>query len=106
MSRARPVYVVDGQKRITLGVLVEPGARFNLTGDADDLSLTLTPSPTGRTRVDDRRRAPLGRMTMAGSMFGVDLLPDDSLILTPLHIIDTSDMAPDLRASIEDYLVN
>lgn len=102
MSR-RPVYVVDDQKRVTLGSLVEPSARFEVTAEEEDL--ILTPHDYGRVKVDGRRRLPLGRMALAGAMFRADPYPDGRIVLSPLLLVDPAGMDADLIAAIQDHLV-
>ena len=100
----RPVYVVDEQKRITLGHLVIPGDRYDVTADED--TLILVPREEGRVRVDARRRLPLGRMTLAGAMYRADIYADGRVVLQHLLLLDPSLMDPDLIAAVQDYRVD
>lgn len=100
----RPVYIVDEQKRVTLGSAVTPGDRYDVVPE-EDHSIVLMPSPDGRVKVDDRRRVSLGRMARAGEMFRADPYSDGRIVLGPLLVVDPSAMDPDLIASIQDYLV-
>lgn len=99
----RPVYVVDDQKRVTLGPLVTPGERYDV--EPDEESLILVPRPDGRVKVDDRRRVPLGRLSIAGTLYRADLYADARIALSPLLLVDPTEMDPDLRAAIQDYLI-
>ena len=99
----RPTYVVDDQKRITLGPLIEPGERYDVETRED--SLILIPSPAGRVKADPRRRISLGRLALAGAIYRADLYADGRIVLGPLLLVDPTDMDMDLRAAIQDYLI-
>jgi hypothetical protein len=100
----RPVYVIDDQKRVTLGSLAEPGAYFDV--EVDDGSLVLQPSPHGRVKVDARRRLALGRKAAAGAMFRADVYADGRIVLAPLLLIDPSTMSPELLAEVRAHIIS
>lgn len=100
----RPVYIIDDQKRVTLGPLVSPGEQFDVVPEED--GIRLQPRPDGRVKVDGRRRLSLGRLVAAGAIFRIDTLPDGVIFLAHLWLIDPSSMSPDLASSIQDYRVD